>query len=261
MNTKVILEWDFSPPTFFEEGWSFRFETCDVKISAGKVDAILDAGEHDADLAIRARLDTELQGRFLGAQLDNSRAYKLNRGATIRLHPDGHRDVSVLLESSVSVASIGSVDIRRTDSAGNVIEDTRRARIDAQKALAERMASARLADRALDSALQSYKASLREPEVSLIRLYEIKDAICKALGGPKAACAALGLDEGCWDRLHHLCNDMPLRQGRHLGNKKIDDRRDATEDELREASGIAKMMIDRYLDYLDASATSASSGR
>ncbi|GIK76257.1 MAG: hypothetical protein BroJett021_52450 [Chloroflexota bacterium] len=255
MGTKVILEWDFTPPTFFEEEWSFSFETCDVRVSAGKIEATLDSAEHDADPAIRARLDAELQGRFLGGQLSNLQPYKLSRGATIRLHPDGRRDVSVLLESGVfAVASIGSVDFRRTDSAGNVIEDTKRARIDERKALAARIASARLADHALDSAVQSYEASLREPEVSLVRLYEIKDAICNALGGTKAACAALGLGEGCWDRLHELCNNMPLKQGRHLGSKKIDDRRDATEDELREARGIARMMIEKYLNYIDASA-------
>jgi antirestriction protein ArdC len=62
---------------------------------------------------------------------------------------------------------------------------------------------------------------------------------------------------GCWDRLHELCNDMPLKQGRHLGSMKRDDRRDATEDELREARGIARMMIEKYLNYIDASASAA----
>ena len=258
MGIKVILEWSFAPPTYFEDEWSFSFETCDVKVSAGKVEATLDAVAHDADPAIRARLDAELQGRFLGGQLNNSQPYTLSRGATIRLHPDGRREISVLLESVVfAVASIGSVDFLRTDSAGNVIEDTKRARIEARKALAERAASARRGDRALDSVLHSYHASLREPEVSLVRLYEIKDAICSVFGGAKPTCVALGLSDSCWDRLHELCNNMPLKQGRHLGTKKIDDRRDATENELREARGIAKTMIEKYLEYLEASGSSA----
>jgi len=258
MGVKVILEWNFSPPNYFEEEWSFSFETCDVKVSAGKVEATLDAAAHDADPAIRARLDAELQGRFLGGQLNNSQPYALSRGSTIRLHPDGRRDISVLLESGVfAVASIGSVDFRRTDSAGNVIEDTKRARIDARKKLAERVASARRGDHALESSVHSYQASLREPEVSLVRLYEIKDAICSVFGGAKPTCVALGLSDNCLERLHELCNNMPLKQGRHLGSKKIDERRDATEEELREARDIAKTMIEEYLEYLAARGPSA----
>jgi hypothetical protein len=60
----------------------------------------------------------------------------------------------------------------------------------------------------------------------------------------------LKIDENDWKELGRLCNDEPLRQGRHEG-KHFEDLRDATTAELSEAHRIAKNMIDAYLSYLE----------
>ena len=60
---------------------------------------------------------------------------------------------------------------------------------------------------------------------------------------------ALAITSSQWSRLGQLCNDEPLRQGRHRGKTRVA-LRDASEDELFEARRIACDMIVAYLQYL-----------
>jgi hypothetical protein len=55
-------------------------------------------------------------------------------------------------------------------------------------------------------------------------------------------------------RLGQLCNDEPLRQGRHNG-RHVATLRDATDAELVEARGIAQNMIEAYVAHLEAPQT------
>ena len=84
-----------------------------------------------------------------------------------------------------------------------------------------------------------------------MHLYEIRDALCTKFKGEHPTRAALGIGRTEWSRFGALCNDEPLRQGRHRG-QKAGALRDATESELIEARGIARAMIEAYLQYLEA---------
>jgi len=97
--------------------------------------------------------------------------------------------------------------------------------------------------------LKSSRAAADEPEIELVRLYQIRDALAKHFGGKTEAQKALGISKDDWSRLGDLANDAPLNQGRHRG-KKIGELRDATQAELNEARSIAKGMIRAYLKHL-----------
>jgi len=98
--------------------------------------------------------------------------------------------------------------------------------------------------------LRSYDASVRDPNNELVHLYEIRDALSAKFGGENSARTALAITSTQWSRLGQLCNQEPLRQGRHRG-KTGEALRDANEGELAEARGIARAMIEAYLQHLD----------
>jgi hypothetical protein len=91
---------------------------------------------------------------------------------------------------------------------------------------------------------------VRDPNNELVHLYEIRDALSVKFGGDNSARAAIAITASQWSRLGQLCNNDPLRQGRHRG-KTGEALRDASEGELVEARGIVRAMIEAYLQYLE----------
>jgi hypothetical protein len=139
------------------------------------------------------------------------------------------------------------VDIQVKDKDGNIISDSKRERIEKKKSLAELVSTRRGNDAFLGPMLRSHAAAIRDPNNELVHLYEIREALSTKFGGANAARTALGIGNAEWSRLGQLCNDEPLRQGRHRG-KTGGVLRDATDPELVEARGIARGMILRYLE-------------
>jgi hypothetical protein len=79
------------------------------------------------------------------------------------------------------------------------------------------------------------------------------EAIQLALGGKEKAIRTLGIGKKYWSELGRLCNDEPIKQGRHRGKHvgKGKHLRDATFTELSLAREIAQNVVMRYLNYLD----------
>jgi hypothetical protein len=251
MNAIVVLDWKFSPPDYFEEAIEISRQDYTMTIADGQVLAKIDSAMYETKPDMRERLHEALNDRFLGAQLLTHRTYELSRPEVARVHPDGHRDVFAELEEALAVTS--SVDFRITDKDGNVIADSKRDRVEKKKSLAELIASHRK-DTLLASLLRSYSTAVHDPNDELVHLYEIREALCSKFKDHNATQTALGINGTQWSRLGVLCNDEPLRQGRHRG-KTGGGLRDATEGELIEARGIARAMIEGYLQYLEVSAS------
>jgi hypothetical protein len=250
MNAVVVLEWKFSPRDYFEEVIEISRQDYTMTIADGQVHAKVDSVIYEVNPNMRQAVHDALNARFLGVQLLTHRAYELSRSTTTRVHPDGHRDIFIELEPARMVMSGGTVDFQITDKNGNVIADSKRDRIEKKKSLAELVTSYRATDAVLASLLESYAAAVRDPNNELVHLYEVRDALSVKFGGQNATRAALGISVPQWSRLGHLCNNEPLRQGRHRG-KTGGALRDATEGELIEAHGIVRAMIEAYLQYLE----------
>jgi hypothetical protein len=254
MSAVVLLEWKFSPPDYFEEPIEISRQDYTMTSADGQVQAKIDSAIFEADPDMRQRLHDALNDRFLGVQLFTHRAYELSRSTKTRVHPDGRRDIFVEPEPARIVLSAGTVDIQITDKDGNVIADSKRDRIEKKKSLAELIGTHRPTDSLLASLLKSQAAAVRDPNNELMHLYEIRDALSAKFGGDSATRTALGIGSTEWSRFGQLCNNAPLRQGRHRG-KTAGVLRDATEAELTEARGIARAMIEAYLRHLEASAS------
>ncbi len=251
MNAVVVLEWQFSPPDYFEEPINISRHDYTMSIADGKVEARIDSAIFDADPSLRQALHDGVNDRFLGVQLLSHRAYELSSSTMTRLHSDGRRDIYLDAEPGRLVLSGVPIDIQVTDKDGNVVVDSRRDRIAKKKSLAELVSTYRGTDGLLASLLRSYDAGVRDPDNELVHLYEIRDALSVKFGS--ATRSALGISSSDWSRLGQLCNNDPLRQGRHRG-KYSGALRDATEGELTEARAIARAMVEAYLQHLDAAA-------
>ena len=254
MNTVVVLEWTFLPRDYFEEVIEISRQDYTMMIADGQVHAKIDSAIYEANSDMRQRLHDALNDRFLGVQLLTHRAYELSRPTMTRVHPDGRRDIFIEPEPARVVISGGTVDFQVTDKDGNVIADSKRDRIEKKKSLAELVTSHRASDALLASLLRSHAAAVRDPNNELVHLYEIREALSTKLGGENATRKVLGIRASQWSRLGELCNNEPLRQGRHRG-KTGGALRDATEGEVTEARGIARAMIEAYLQHLEASAS------
>ena len=252
MNAVVLLDWGFSPSDYFEEAIEISRRDYTMTIADGRAQAKIDSAIYETDPGMRQRLEDALNDRFLGVQLLTHRAYDLSRSTMTRVHPDGRRDIFIEPEPARLVLSAGTVDIQITDKDGNVIADSKRDRIEKGKSLAELVNAHRATDSLLASLLKSQAAAVCDSNNELVHLYEIRDALSVKFGGETATRTALGIGKPQWSRFGHLCNDEPLRQGRHRG-KTGGALRDATEAELAEARGIARAMIEAHLRYLEGS--------
>jgi hypothetical protein len=249
----MVLEWKFSPPDYFEEPIEFSRQDYTMTIADGKAEAKIDSVLFEGDPSMRQRVHDDLNGRFLAVQVLTHRDYKLSKSTKTRVHPDGRRDTFVEPEPASVVYFGGRIDIRVTDKDGKVISDSKRDRIEREKDLAELVAKYRSRDTLLASLLQSYNAAVRDADNELVHLYEVRDALSARFGGKDSALNALGVSSSQWSRFGALCNDEPLRQGRHRG-KTAGALRDASDAELTEARRIAQTMIESYLRHLEGPA-------
>jgi hypothetical protein len=252
MSAVVLLEWQFSPPDYFEEAIEVSCHTYSMTIADGKVEAKVEPAIYDANPSMPQLLQDSLNGRFLGVQLLTHRPYELSRSTITRVREDGRRDIFIELTSGIILTSVGSVDIRVTDKDVNIISDSKRDRIEKKKNLAELVATHLPSDVTLAALLRSHDAGVRNPNNELVHLYEIRDALSVKFGGKSGARAALAITTSQWNHLGQLCNDKLLSQGRHRGMTG-EALRDASEGELVESRGIARAMIESYLQYLEDS--------
>jgi hypothetical protein len=246
MTAVVVLQWEFSPRGYFEETVTIAGQDYTMTIEDGQVLARINSMVYEANPQMRQALHDALDARFLAVQLLTHRPYELSRSTMTRVNPDGRKDVFIEAQPGCIAISGCVADVRITDKDGNVVSDSKRGRVEKKKSLAESVASLCDNDALLVSLLHSYDAAVRDPNNELVYLYEIRDALASRFGGESATRSLLGLSGRDWSRLGQLCNNEPLRQGRHRG-KTSGPLRDATEGELSEARGIARTMIETYL--------------
>ena len=260
MSAVVVLEWTFSPADYFEVPIEIAGDDYTLTIDQGKAEARLDSAAYERNPSVRQTLHETLNDRFLGVQLLSHRAYALSRSSMIQVHPDGRKDIFLEVEPARISVTGQRADFKISDAKGNIVADSRRDRIEKKKKLADLVSTHRPSDEILASLLRSYDAAVRDPSNEFVHLYEVREALFRQFGGEKKTRSALGISSSDWKRFGLLCNDEPLRQGRHRG-KAGGALRDATEPELAEARDIARGMIEAYLLRLDTSTPSMGDDR
>ena len=256
MTAVYLFKWIFTPTDYFEQKIDIIREDYRMTILDGSAEATVNEEVYDANPSLRDLMHNSLHDRFLGAQIVSFRAFNLSAPTRTRIRSDGGRDVFIEPNPGTLMLTGYAPDVLVTHADGTVVYDSERQRVDAKKNLSDMVAKHKTTDTTLASILRSQDNAVHEPQNELVHLYEIRDAISEKFGGKAAAIASLGLSATQWSALGRLCNDAPLRQGRHRG-KTGTVIRDATEAELREARVIAQTFIKLYLVFLSNVATGA----
>lgn len=241
-----ILEWRYTPEDFFEESFSVNWEGWDISFGSGTAKAVKSADACAPDHTMQDDLQAGVETSFRSVMVGRHKTYELSMPSLTRVHSNGRRDVTVsgTVRSVVVVAPTADVVVR--DSAGNVVRDTKRERIDHERMRLE--AAMRGATDPFFKKLQdSYAAAVDDPANELVHLYEILDALKKHFHGEHKARRELQLTERQWEPLGRLACGEPIRQGRHRGAHINHQLRDATYEELTEARAIARGLIEAYM--------------
>jgi len=254
MNAFVVLEWKYSPPDYFESQIEIKEDDFTMIIADGKAEAKIDSVVYDLTPSMRDTLHDMLNSRFLGVQLCNHKVYDLLSPDTVHVHTDGHKNRIVELKGHIECKCSVKADIKVCDKDGNVVADSKRSRIEKENGIAD-LVSKHRKDATLMSLLRSHDASLRDPDNRLVHLFEIRDALCEKFGYEDAVRSKLKITRSKWSRFGKLCNEEPLRLGRHRG-KNYKRLRDATAAELIEVSAISIAMIEAYVHYLETTSCS-----
>jgi hypothetical protein len=256
-DTKIEIEWSYTPQNYFEESISPECEGCSIEIEDGHITARMSADLFDSRPGFRDSVTENLNHYFLGALPIRRQAFELHGGTINRIWRDGRRDITLEVHSAESICSSESVNLIVIDDAG-IVHDTRRDRINATKNLSDLSVRHAATDRTVRKILQSFLGSVRNPEDELAYLFEVWEALQTEFGGGKQgrndALKALGIPDQDFKRLFRLANNEPLNQGRHRG-AHADSLRDATKEELDEAWAITRNMIASYMNHLDGQST------
>jgi len=241
----VLLEWTYTPADYFEEVVHVQRSDYRMTIDSGTAVAAIDAATYDATPDMRKKVHADLDARFLGMQVFRRRPYQFSSSLETR---DGRKasNIECGVGGMVMVGMQAQLDVRAVDANGNVIVDTKRDRIAKETDFAELVERHRT-DIVGQSMLKSYRQAMSDPQNELVHLYEIREALGKGAKG--SAQTTFGLSKGKWRDFGDLCNDKPVRQGRHRG-KHPGQLRDATQAELEEARAFARAMIEAYLRSL-----------
>jgi hypothetical protein len=251
-NDAVILEWRYTPKDFFEETIDIQRDDCEIRIADGRVTATVAPDQYNKGHKKRDELHEFVEVYFRSVQLFTHQSFAIPKPGMSRVHPDGRRDVTVFPETLHLKMKVNDVDVVVTDADGNIVTDSKRERIEAEKKLAEAIGRIGQADPILIKLLDSYRAAVEDPDDELVHLYEIRDALFAHFNCDARARSALGISYTDWKRLGKLANEEPIREGRHRGKSRVPLRK-ATPKELGEARNLARQLIEAYVRYTDSS--------
>jgi len=105
-------------------------------------------------------------------------------------------------------------------------------------------------DKALETIMNNFKKANIDSENFLVHIFYIVEVLGKKFNGRDKMCSILGIPKKKIEILGRLCNDEPLKEGRHRG-KYYDRLRKATHEERKKVKGTASEIIEKYLEYLE----------
>lgn len=244
------LRWTYTPEEFFEEPFTVTYSGREISIQNGIVVATITLSSLENDPTVRTNVESQVASIFLGVQVQSHIRFELSKPTVTILNGDGTRGTVIECEPGHAVCRGYPADLRYTREDGTIV-DTREQRIRQKRTLGELAALLAPTDQALARMLKSYNAAVRDPPDELVHLYEIRDSAAARFGNQASAISALQVSKKAWSRLGQICNELPLKEGRHRG-KAAATLRAATEDELTEARALSAALIEAYMSYLRA---------
>ena len=238
---RTELEWTYDPADLFEAPYQHAGIDFDLLVDAGRAVATLRVPQEPVSPDVEEGVRAVLESVFLVRQLQIHRQYSL-KGPRTYQHSAGRKNILIRAGIVATVCTAGRADFIVTDTAGNIVRDSRVERIAEHSSVLDSVAPKLVRSATLRSLFASYSRSVTDPNNELVHLYEIRDALAGHYGSEQSARDALGISKGEWQRIGVLANVEPLEQGRHRGRHPTG-RRAATESELNEARQLARRWL------------------
>jgi hypothetical protein len=91
MEDRIIIEWTYTPETYFESDVEEDRGTFKLRIADGKVTATLPASAYDEDDRVLEVIDEQVRALFSGVQVVSHEPFMLSRYTLYRQHLDDGR--------------------------------------------------------------------------------------------------------------------------------------------------------------------------
>lgn len=247
---KIKLHWKYSPSNYVEESISLASNGWALEISDGKALAVVEPSFFSENPNIDEELRQKIDSRLRVIQLMTHKPFDLSNTNRTDTLENGAQRYYVQPHSMIQGSSIERVDTIVKDKDGRIVADSKRDRLNKQERYASLIEKYCPSDNTLRSMLDSYRASVSDPDNELVHLYEIREVLVARFGSKKNALNALSGISSSWEKIGKLANSLPLKQGRHRG-KYTSGLRNAEASELECARHSASCLIEKYLKYLE----------
>jgi hypothetical protein len=244
--TEVTI--NYEPEHFLERPYHHKASDFSLTLEAGKATVVLDAVEDPVSAATLEKVERAVRRILQARQLTTHKTFKMLRAVPIQHLADGGKAIVLTANEGLKLSG-GLVDVKVTNSKGEVVHDSRAERIDKTERTIADVLSKLDKDQMLGRLLDSFEKSIADPADEFTHLYEIRDALSERFGGSREAMKALNIPPDEWSRFGKLTNHEPLDQSRHRG-QHTGGTRPATPEELKEARDIARRWIEKFRDSL-----------
>lgn len=188
-DSRTELRFNFSPADFFEPGRRMTLSSGELTLTDGTATILLPAPLNPVPSNVIEDARSELAALLDLQSLTTRRLHTLGAGATIQQHNfAGTSHVMIAgtghLQLSGSAVS-ATVQVRSLD--GQIISDSGELKRQADEKFMVDVLPKALHSSVLRKLLESFKASIEDPEDELVHLYEIIDALKAHFGTETAA--------------------------------------------------------------------------
>jgi hypothetical protein len=254
---KVWLEWPLEPIDFFLEPFTFNINGRKGVIEFGKVTVELEKNDFDDNgtvyIVFLESLDLQVKSCINLLQFKTDIKFNLKKYSLHSILKEGNLTTTIYPEPIRLNISSGEPDLIITNNIGVEVLNSNLAKLEDLSNCMTLFNTKGITDDIMVSILNSYDRSLSNPNISLMGLYEIRDALVSKFKNETRARTELGISKKAWQRFGIIANELPLLQSRHLGKKINESRRNITPEELTEIRAISTQMIEKYLLFLNKS--------
>jgi hypothetical protein len=252
MTRKTEVIWPYTPADFFSQDLP-EVDGPDGtwRLANGRAICVLVPPQDPLPDELRDKLRITLQQMFDQQCCASDRQYTLGEHPNIEQHTETGLNRVMILGTGRLRATGSSVgmSVSITDASGEVIGSTGQQQLDQEAEGLADTAAKQEAVPTLARLFEAYRRAIESPEHEPIRLFEIIELLDAHFGTNKKAKAALIGTAKAYAALGTLANDVPIEEGRHVG-QHVDALRPMTDEERQQGRAAAKVLIAAFRNTL-----------
>jgi hypothetical protein len=252
MAVKTEVIWQYTPSDFFSQDLpEVAGPVGKWRIANGRAICVLVPPLDPLPDEVRDRLRITLQQMFDLQCCASDRKYTLGEHPNVEQHTETALSRVMILGTGQLKATGSSIgmSVSITDASGKGVGSTGQHQLDQEAKEFADMAAKQLAAPTLARLFEAYRRAIESPEHEPIHLFEIIELLDAHFGTNRKAKAVLKGTAKSYAVLGALANDVPIVEGRHVG-QHADALRPMTEAERQQGRAAAKALIAAFRNTL-----------